>query len=85
MMASAVRPPQGMITKAGGGGAATTVTPPKKVGGLEKGMLEELLLVCTFVGTKRAVDDDSSAVDDFVRGEDCVVRARRPSLNREPR
>ena len=45
---------------------------------MEKGMLEELLLVCTFVGTKKAGEDPTSSkkADEigFVRGEDCVVR-----------
>ena len=39
---------------------------------LERGMLDELLLVCTFVGTRK-VNDDESDVESFVRGEDCVA------------
>ena len=39
---------------------------------LEQGMLDELLLVCTFVGTRK-VNDDESDVKSFVRGEDCVA------------
>ena len=35
-------------------------------------MLDELLLVCTFVGTRK-VNDDESDVESFVRGEDCVA------------
>ena len=48
---------------------------------MEKGMLEELLLVCQFVGTRRAAgdDDDAGASPDaeFLRGEDCLVSSRR--------
>jgi len=39
---------------------------------LEQGMLDELLLVCTFVGTKKVTDDDETPVESFVKGEDCV-------------
>lgn len=42
---------------------------------MEKGMLEELLLVCTFVGTQRAASDaeGGETLESFVRGEDCMA------------
>ena len=58
MSAAAGTAEMGAATKAAP--ETNTVTPPKKVGGLEKGMLEELLLVCTFVGTKRAAGDNNA-------------------------
>lgn len=38
-------------------------------------MLEELLLVCTFVGTQRAASDAEGGeeLESFVRGEDCMA------------
>jgi hypothetical protein len=66
-------------------GLGKTMPPEKEVlpnpMEMEKGMFEELLLVCQFVGTRRAAgdDDDAGASPDaeFLRGEDCLVSGRR--------